>query len=330
MAVDGAVAGSCAGGRAVCVRRGLDTARMSDVFRAGLLDGQVAVVSGGGTGLGRAIALELASLGMTVAILGRRQEPLDETVALAADGAGPEAGADPDAAAEDGESGPPPSSRGRVEAVRCDVREEDEVDAAIDGVLERHGRIDLLVNNAGGQFLAPAEEITPKGFRTVMRLNVESAWLMTHAVATKAMIPARRGKVVSITLSPHNGLPGMAHSSAARAAVENLMKVLSIEWARFGILLNAIAPGQFGTDTFMTKYPQRMVDEAAGWIPLGRLGRPEEIAWLVAHLASPAGDFTSGSVITVDGARDNHLGTWPEGFGGDGTGNPLVEARKPR
>ena len=274
----------------------------SEVFREGLLDGQVAIVSGAGSGLGRAIALELASLGAQVVGCGRRIEPVQETAEL--------------------------SGTGRIGAVTCDIRDEDNVDALVDEVVERHGRIDLLVNNAGGQFLAPAEQITPKGFRTVIKLNVEGTWLMTHAVATKAMIPAGRGKVVSLTISPHNGLAGMAHSSAARAAVENLMKVLSIEWARHGIKLNSIAVGQFGTDTFFTKYPQPIVDSLAESVPLGRLGRPEEIAWLVAYLASPGGDFVSGSVLTVDGARDNWFGRWPPSAAADAEGRPLAEARR--
>jgi citronellol/citronellal dehydrogenase len=272
----------------------------SEVFRDGLLDGQVAIVSGAGSGIGRAIALELAGLGARVVICGRRMEPLEETAGM---GAG-------------------------IEPVVCDVREEDQVAALVDGVVERHGRIDLLVNNAGGQYMSGAEDITPKGFRTVMRLNVEGTWLMTHAVATKAMIPAGRGKVVSITLSPHNGLPGMAHSSAARAAVENLMRVLSIEWARHGIVLNAIAPGQIATETLLTKYPRAIVDVMASTVPAQRLGRPEEIAWLVAYLASPAGDFVSGTVLTVDGARDNWEGVWPRGAAADEAGNPLAEARR--
>jgi citronellol/citronellal dehydrogenase len=272
----------------------------SRVFRDGLLDGQVAIVSGAGSGIGRAIALELAALGARVTICGRRLEPLEETAGM---GAG-------------------------IEPVACDIREEDEVDQLVDGVLERHGRIDLLVNNAGGQYMSGAEDITPKGFRTVIRLNVEGTWLMTHAVGTKAMIPAGGGKVVSITLSPHNGLPGMAHSSAARAAVENLMRVLSIEWARHGITLNAIAPGQIATDTLLTKYPKPIVDVMASTVPAQRLGRPEEIAWLVAYLASPAGDFVSGTVLTVDGARDNWEGVWPRGAAADEAGNPVAEARR--
>jgi citronellol/citronellal dehydrogenase len=274
----------------------------SEVFRAGLLDGQVVLVSGGGSGLGRATALELAALGAHVIVCGRRLGPLEQTAEL--------------------------EGTGRVHPEVCDIRDEDQVGSLVDGVISRHGGIHLLVNNAGGQFLAPAEDITPKGFRTVMSLNVEGTWLMTHAVATKAMIPAGTGKVVSITLSPHHGLPGMAHSSAARAAVENLMRVLSIEWARYGIKLNAIAAGQFGTDTFYTKYPRQVVDLAAGTVPLGRLGHPAEIAWLVAHLASPAGDFISGAILTVDGARDNWLGPWPPRALVDAEGRPLAEARR--
>jgi citronellol/citronellal dehydrogenase len=276
----------------------------SKLFQPGLLDGQVAIVSGGGSGLGRASALELAALGATVVVCGRREGPLDETAAQA-----------------DG---------GRVEPRVCDIREEDQVEALADAVLERHGQIDLLVNNAGGQYMTPAEDITPKGFRTVMRLNVEGTWLMTHAVATKAMMDGRGGKIVNVTLSPHHGLPGMAHSSAARAAVENLTRVLSIEWARFGIRLTALAAGHFATETLMTKYPQQVVEGVAGTVPLGRLGTEEEFAWLVAYLASPGGDYLSGAILTIDGARDNWFGAWPPGRLTDEAGKPLAEERRPK
>jgi citronellol/citronellal dehydrogenase len=275
----------------------------SEIFRPDLLRGQVAIVTGGGSGFGRVTALELDRLGAEVVICGRRSEPLAETLTL--------------------------TTSGRMTAATCDIREDADVDAFVDTVLTRHGRIDLLVNNAGGQFLAPAETISPKGFRTVIRLNVEGTWLMTHAVATRAMIPQNGGKVISITLSPHNGLAGMAHSSAARAAVENLMKVLSIEWARFGIRLNAIASGFFETETLQTKYPRQVVETLAATIPLGRLGHPSEIAWLIAYLASPAGDFISGAVLTVDGARDNSDGIWPPAGSADAEGKPLAEDRKP-
>jgi len=211
----------------------------------------------------------------------------------------------------------------------ADIRDSDAVDALVDGVLERHGRIDLLVNNAGGQFLSPAETITPKGFRTVIDLNVQGTWHMTHAVATKAFIPQEAGKVVSMTISPHNGMPGMVHSGAARAAVENMMKTLSIEWSRFNVKLCAIAVGQFDTETLRTKYPAEISATVARTIPLQRMGREEEMGWLVAFLASPAGDFFSGCVITIDGARDNWFGAWPPGVYGD-SGELPAEERKPK
>ena len=274
----------------------------SEIFRPGLLDGQLIVVTGGGSGLGRATAVELAACGAGVVVAGRRADPLQETAGLC--------------------------EGGRCEAVVVDIREEDDVAALVDGVLERHGKVDTLVNNAGGQFMSPAEDITAKGFNAVVRLNLEGTWLMTHAVATKAMIPAGGGKVVNVTLSPHHGLPGMVHSSAARAAVENMTRALSIEWARFGIRVNAIATGHFETDA-LEKYPEPVRRGVAQTVPLGRLGRPEEQAWLVAYLASRAGDYCSGAIFTLDGARDNWLGPWPPPGLTDEAGRPLAEERRP-
>jgi citronellol/citronellal dehydrogenase len=277
----------------------------SRIFAPGLLDGQVCIVSGAGSGLGRATAVELASLGATVIGCGRRPEPLAETAETITSGGG------------------------RAEVDPMDIRDEAAVDALVDGVLERHGHLDVLVNNAGGQFLSPAEAISPKGFRTVIELNVQGTWQMTHAAATKAFIPQRSGKVVSVTISPHNGMPGMVHSGAARAAVENMMRTLSIEWARFNVKLCAVAAGQFDTEVVRTKYPREVSENVARTIPLGRLGRPEEMAWLIAFLASPAGDFLSGAVLTIDGARDNWFGSWPPPGAADAEGQPLAERRRP-
>jgi citronellol/citronellal dehydrogenase len=277
----------------------------SSIFAPALLDGKVCVVSGMGSGLGRATALELAALGATVVGCGRRAEPLVETVATIESGGG------------------------RAESVAMDIRDADAVDDLIEGVLDRHGRLDVLVNNAGGQFLSPAEAITPKGFRTVIELNVQGTWQMTHAAATKAFMPQGEGKVVSVTLSPHQGMPGMVHSGAARAAVENMMRTLSIEWARFGIKLCAVAAGQFATEVLRTKYPKQVAENVQRTVPLQRLGEPEEMAWLIAYLASPAGDFLSGCVITIDGARDNWFGPWPPPGAADPSGQPLAEERKP-
>ena len=263
----------------------------SRIFVPGLLDGEVCVVSGAGTGLGKATALELSGLGATVIGCGRRSEPLQSMIDEVA------------------------SRGGKAEFEALDIRDDEAVDGFMDGIIERHGRIDLLVNNAGGQFLSPAEAISPKGFKTVIELNVQGTWQMTHAAATKAFIPQKCGKVVSITVSPHMGFPGMVHTGAARAAVENMMRTLSVEWSRFGIRLLAVAIGQFDTETLRTKYPKAIVDNVAGTVPLGRLGTEDEMAWLMAYLASPAGDFFSGCVITIDGARDNWFGTWPPGRG---------------
>jgi citronellol/citronellal dehydrogenase len=277
----------------------------SQLFRDGLLDGQRIVVSGAGSGLGREAALELARLGATVVGCGRREEPLAETAALAAE------------------------LPGGFEHGTLDIRDEEAVDAFFDGVVDRHGGLDVLVNNAGGQFLAPAESISPKGFRTVVELNVTGTWLMSHAAATKAFIPQGSGKILSVTLSPHNGMPGMVHSGAARAAVENMMRTLSIEWARFGITTCALAAGQFATETLLTKYPPEVVENLGHSVPAGRLGRAEEMAWLVAYLASPAGDFYSGTTITIDGARDNWVGPWPPASIADAGGEPPSEQRRP-
>jgi citronellol/citronellal dehydrogenase len=276
------------------------------IFAPGLLAGQVCVVSGAGTGLGRATALELTALGATVIGCGRRAEPLEGMVEEVA------------------------ARGGKAEFEALDIRNEEAVDGFMDGVVQRHGRIDLLVNNAGGQFLSPAEAITPKGFRTVIDLNVQGTWQMTHAAATKAFIPQKGGKVISVTVSPHMGFPGMVHTGAARAAVENMMRTLSVEWSRFGIRLVAVAIGQFDTETLRTKYPKAIVDNVANTVPLGRLGTADERAWLSAYLASPAGDFFSGCVITVDGARDNWFGQWPPGGAAGDAGEPLAEERRER
>jgi citronellol/citronellal dehydrogenase len=272
----------------------------SKIFAPDLLAGQFALVSGGGSGLGRASALELTGLGAHVVVCGRRPDPLKETVSLCPEGS--------------------------CSAHACDIREGDQVDALVGGVLERHGRIDLLLNNAGGQYMAPAETISPKGFRTVARLNVEGTRAMCHAVAERAMLPQGSGTIVNVTLSPHNGLAGMAHSSSARAAVEGLTRHLAEEWPDLTVV--ALAAGHFATETLRTKYPKVIVDGVARTVPLQRLGTEEEFGWTVALLASPAGRPLSGSVVTIDGARDNNFGPWPPPAVRDESGAPPSEERK--
>jgi citronellol/citronellal dehydrogenase len=250
------------------------------VLAPGCLAGRTALVTGGGSGIGRATALLLATLGARVAVTGRRPEALDGTAALAA--------------ASGAEHG--------VLTVACDVREPEQVDAMLDTVLGALGRVDILVNNAGGQFVAPAETVSYKGFRAVTRLNLDATWYVTTQVAARSMIPGGYGKVLSITMSPRRGMPGMAHSSAARAAVESLTRTLAVEWGRHGVRVVAVAPGIVHTEA----WERYGLDPAqvSTVIPAGRLESADEVAATLAFLASPAGDYVTGTTIVVDGGLD--------------------------
>ena len=269
----------------------------SEVFADGLLDGRVAIVTGGGTGLGKAAAAELARCGAHVVIAGRREGVLT------------------DAAAEIGE---------RVSVVTGDIREPEGARAIVAAALERHGRLDVLVNNAGGQYFVPADAIEPKGWRAVHRLNLGGTELMGRTAHDLAFGPAGAGTILNVTLSPHHGLAGMTHSSAARAAVEGYTRALAERWAPVTVI--ALAAGHFHTDA-ISKYPESVRSQAALSVPLGRLGRPEEHGWLVALCASPLGAALSGSVVTLDGARDNWFGPWPPGQLLEGGEVPTEERR---
>lgn len=273
----------------------------SAIFASGLLDGRVVLVTGGGTNLGRAAAAELIRCGARVVIAGRREEVLAETAAALG-----------------------PSCSWLV----GDVREPESCRALVDGVVGRHGRLDVLVSSAGGQYFTAAEEISLRGWRAVMRLNVGGTLQMAEAAAA-VMRHAGGGTIVNTTLSPHHGLVGMAHSSAARAAVEALTRELAEEWARDGITVCAVAPGHFDT-TSLAKYPEAIRRGAADAVPLQRLGRMEEHAWLVALLASPLGPAFGGSIVTLDGARDNWFGRWPPAGMTEPDGSVPREQRRSR
>jgi citronellol/citronellal dehydrogenase len=207
-----------------------------------------------------------------------------------------------------------------------DVREPGDCARLVDEALERFGRLDTLVNNAGGQYFVPAESIALKGWQAVTRLNVGATLSMAEAAYSRAMRPAGTGMVVNVTLSPHHGLAGMTHSSAARAAVEGLTRDLARAWAGDGVAVTAAAAGHFETEAIQ-KYPDVVRLGAARSVPLQRLGRPEEHAWLIALLASPLGRRLSGATITLDGARDNWFGPWPPKSLVDESGDVPTEAR---
>jgi citronellol/citronellal dehydrogenase len=280
----------------------------SQVFAPGLLSGQVALVTGGGTGLGKATALELARCGATVTIAGRRAEVLERAAAEIAELAGGELA-------------------GEADWVAGDIRDRAEAQRMVRTVLERYGRVDLLVNNAGGQFFSPAELIAAKGWRAVWRLNVDGMLNMAETAFELALAPAGGGTVVNVTLSPHHGMPGMAHSGAARASVEALTRELAHRWQDAGVAVMAVAAGTFDTEV-LSKYPDNVRAGAARSVPLQRLGTAAEHAWLVALLGSPLGRAFNGSTITLDGARDNWFGPWPPPGLTDESGEVPTEERR--
>jgi citronellol/citronellal dehydrogenase len=250
------------------------------VFRDGLFSGKTIVVSGGGTGIGRATARELASLGAHIIICSRsleHLEPAREEIA---------------------------GSGGKVTALICNIREPDSVEAFFAMAREQGvERVDGLVNNAGGQFISPAEGITPRGWHAVVETNLTGAFLMSRAVLDAGM-REHGGAIVNIVAEMWRGFPGMAHTGAARAGVVNLTQSLALEWAVYGIRVNAVAPGIIDSSGLKT-YPPAVQEQVAGIAaetPSSRLGTESEIASTVTFLLSPAAAYISGATLKVDGA----------------------------
>jgi citronellol/citronellal dehydrogenase len=260
------------------------------VFAPRLFDGRVMWVTGGGSGIGRCVAHELAALGGTVVISGRKVEKLDRVVAEIT---------------EDG---------GRCERLAFDIRDEDAVKAAVAGIVQQHGRIDALVNNAGGQFPSPLMAIPKKGFEAVVANNLTGGFLMMREVFDQAM---RRtgGAIVNMTADFRNGMPGMGHSGAARAGMSNLTMTAAYEWGPFGVRVNAVAPGwvaSSGMDTYGGAM-RAVIPTLKQHVPLGRLATEAEISAVIVFLLTPAAAFVSGVTVQIDGAASLGSAVFPLG-----------------
>jgi citronellol/citronellal dehydrogenase len=252
--------------------------RYDSIYRPGLFDGRVVLVTGGGSGIGRCTAHELAALGATVVIAGRREELLEQTVA------------------EIHEAG------GKAGFRTLDIRDEEAGDAAVRSVVEEHGALHGLFNNAGGQFPAPVSEISAKGWRTVIDLNLNGTFLMCCAAYRHAM-KENGGSIVNMLADIWTGYPGMAHMSAARAGIENLSWTLSMEWSRNDIRVNCVAPGTI-LSSGMHHYPREIQELTADGCkdsPPVRLGTESEVSAAVVFLMSPGAAYMSGTTLMIDG-----------------------------
>ena len=252
--------------------------RYRSVFAPGLFGGQVAWVTGGGSGIGRCVAHELAALGATVVISGRTQEKLDQVAAEIA---------------EDG---------GRCDTIAFDIRDEDAVKNGVARVVERHGAVHGLVNNAGGQFPSPLLAISKRGFDAVVSNNLTGGFLMMREVFNQSM-QKHGGSIVNMTADFRNGMPGMGHSGAARAGMSNLTMTAAFEWAHAGVRVNAVSPGwvaSSGMDTYKGAV-RDMIPRLRAHVPLRRLATEAEVSAAILFLLGPGASFITGVTLQIDG-----------------------------
>ncbi len=247
------------------------------MFQPGLFQGKTALVTGGATGIGYAIAEKLLELGARVFIVSRKEEKLV-------------------AAAEQ------LRQIGECDYQVCDIRQPEQIAALVELIREKAGRLDILVNNAGGQFPSLAEDMSEKGWNAVVNNNLNGTWYMTQAMAKAFFIPQKSGVILNMIINILRGAPGMAHSGAARAGVDNLTKSLAVEWSKYGIQVNAVAPGIIKSSG-LDLYPADLLKGVSDSIPMKRLGTTEEVAWLTLFLISPMAAYITGETVYVDGGQ---------------------------
>lgn len=250
----------------------------TSIFAANLFENKKVLITGGGTGIGFAIATLLGELGAHVIISARNTEVLVDAVKKLKE------------------------KKINADYYPVNIRDETEVKELFTAIDEKWGTVDFLVNNAGGQFTSPALDISPNGFRAVVDLNLHGTWLMSTAFANRLMEAGKPGRIVNIILCLESGIPGMVHASAARSGVKNMTKTLAYEWGPNGITVNAIAPGTIKT-TGLENYDQSYLEKIVDALPLKRMGEAEEVAQAVGYTLSSAGNFITGTTLEIDGGE---------------------------